>query len=163
MKYRIKIVLMCSGERLPVLLNGGIPLYYANLYALTDIRGRNLASNTIMQALRAVLVLYLFLDDHKIDLEERLEEGLLLAPNEIEALAVFCRMTMVQMTKPTIRTPERKTRGKVILFEKARQRMVCADFESVCPAFVLTRMLYIRNFILWLINNVIVRFYCFEQ
>ena len=122
-RYTIKTVLMSHGERLPALLDNGVPLFDANMYAISEIRGRNLASNTIIQALRAVLILYIFLDEHEIDLMERLKVGLLLAPNEIEALAVYCRMPMSQMVTPAKHVSADKPQSKIIHFEQVRQRL----------------------------------------
>lgn len=156
-RYTVKTVLMSHGERLPALLDNGMPLFDANMYAISEIRGRNLASSTMIQALRAVLILYIFLDEHKIDLRERLKEGLLLAPNEIEALAVYCRMPMAQMATSAKHISTDKAQRKIIHFEQARQRLACRGYDTVCPAFTLTRLLYIRNYLLWLINNKIAR------
>ena len=97
-KYAVKKILLSNGERLSILLDRrGLPIFEANMFALTDIRGRNLASNTIQQALRAVMVFYIFLDALKIDLQARLNEGNLLALHEIEALATYCRMPLTEM------------------------------------------------------------------
>ena len=158
MRYATKVILMSSGERLPVLLDNGMPVFEANLYALSEIRGRNRASSTIIQALHAVSVLYLFLNEHRIEIVKRLDEGILLAPHEIEALAVYCRRAKAQMIKPTKHVPEKKSHSKIFSLEKARLRLpLHDDFEMVSSAFALTRMQYIRNYLLWLISNRIAR------
>ena len=98
-RYVVKTLMLSSGERLPVLLDGeaGIPLFAPTVYSLTHLRARNLASNTIEQALRHVMVLLLFLDQNKIDLEARLREGKVLDLGELEELAAACKLSVASL------------------------------------------------------------------
>jgi len=50
-------------------------MFTPTVFALTEVRGKNSASNTIGSVLRSVMVFYLFLDARKIDIEERLSTG----------------------------------------------------------------------------------------
>ncbi len=60
--YRVKTVVRTSGERLPVLLDrDGQPMFASTVFALTEVRGRNLAANTIGIVLRSVMAFHLFL------------------------------------------------------------------------------------------------------
>ena len=76
--YVVRTVVFPSGERFLVLLDhgSGTPLFDPTLFAVTALRGRNRATATIEQALRAVSVLHVFLDASGIDLPARLQEGL---------------------------------------------------------------------------------------
>lgn len=154
LRFRIKIVLLSNGERLPVLLDRGLPIFEASMYALGEVRGRNRASNTIQQALRAVMVFYIFLDDYKIDLKTRLNQGYLLTLNELEALTAHCRMPLLEMWKNIETSTPKPTPGaKLISLEKMRQRSTPKKIRAVVPAFTMTRLIYIRNYLLWLIDD----------
>ena len=154
-KYKVKKILLSTGERLPILLDRhGSPVFEANIFVIGEIRGRSLASNTIQQVLRAVMVLYLFLDDYQINLKSRLDEGYLLTFNEIESLAAYCRMPLSEMGRNVKKmSPSRAPRIKVVPFEKARQLLTPQKTPTVVSAFVVTRLIYIRNFLLWLITD----------
>lgn len=56
--YAVKIIILGSGERLPVLvaLASGAPLFEPSVYVLSEIRATNRASNTIDQILRSIMV-----------------------------------------------------------------------------------------------------------
>ena len=93
LRYRVKTILTSSGERLPVLLGqDGLPMFEPTVFSLSEVRSRNRASNTIDSYLRSVMVLLLFLNLRKINLEDRLDEGLLLSLGEIEELVGVCRL-----------------------------------------------------------------------
>lgn len=157
-RYTVKIIPMSRGERLPTLLDNGVPLFDATIYALAEIRGRNLAANTVQQALRAVMVLHIFLDTHGINLQDRLKEGHLLALHEIEALVAHCRLALPEMWKASkaISVPARS--GKHLSLEKMQQRLTPEKISTVVSAFTLTRLLYIRNYLIWLVNDKISRY-----
>ncbi|MEN9433437.1 MAG: tyrosine-based site-specific recombinase [Pseudomonadota bacterium] len=94
--YIIKLLVLSSGERLPILIHkeSGLPLLGPLIYALTQLRGRNLATNTIDQALRHIMLFVLFLDKRQIDLAQRLNEGRVLSINEIEDLTNTCKLAV---------------------------------------------------------------------
>ena len=74
--YRISTIIMGSGERFPMLINqDGQPDFSTTVYSVSMLRARNLASATIENSLRAILVLKLFLDGHGIALKERFNIG----------------------------------------------------------------------------------------
>ena len=96
--YRVKLLKLATGERFPLLLNGeGEPLFAPTVYALTELRARNQATNTISAVLRAIQVLYLFLDKREIDLSARLSSGQLLSLGEVEDLARSSRLHVEQL------------------------------------------------------------------
>lgn len=69
----------------------GAPDFSATLYSVTVLRARNLASATIENSLRAILVLKLFLDAHNINLKARFNEGTILHRHELNSLARTCQ------------------------------------------------------------------------
>lgn len=84
--YVIRKVVLASGERFPVPVERatGLPLYKPTLYALTRLRTKNRASETIGQSSLAIIVLMRFLNDHQIDLDERMASGRLFTLSEME-------------------------------------------------------------------------------
>ena len=91
-EYRVKVVRLASGERLPLLVDElGTPLFSPTLFAVTELRMRNLASNTISNAMRSLQLFVSFLERESIDLIERFTEGGVLKLYEIETLVEACR------------------------------------------------------------------------
>ena len=90
--YVVRTLRLSSGERMPVLVDTrvGMPLFNPTVYALTQLRGRNLAANTIVQALRHIMVFILFLEQRGIDLDARLQKGHIVDLAEIESLVRTC-------------------------------------------------------------------------
>ncbi len=86
------------GERLPILFDpAGEPMFAPTVFALTDVRGKNLAANTIGNVLRGVMAFHLFLDARGIDLDRRLDDGELLSLGEVEDLARLCRRPLTEL------------------------------------------------------------------
>jgi len=150
MSYRVATLKMASGERLPVLLdNAGQPLFKPTIYSLTELRARNLASNTINQALRSIMVLHLFLDGVGIELDVRMREGKLLSLAEIEALTRLCRLHInqaIQEHEPAspVSSP------KVVSMEAVRMRSQQQAVPEINSDVAGTRMRYIRDYLAWL-------------
>lgn len=61
------------------------------VFALTEVRGKSLATNTIGTALRRVMAFHLSLDVRGINFAGRLTRGELLSLGEVEYLARLCR------------------------------------------------------------------------
>jgi len=69
----VKIVVSADGERLPLLLGSdSVQIWGATVFALTELRARNRAASTIENTLRAIMVFQIFLDQQKIELEQRM-------------------------------------------------------------------------------------------
>lgn len=93
--YRIKTIATSEGERLPILLGSdGLPLFELTVFALSQLRSTNKASNTIDSYLRSCMVLLLFLNLKRIDLSSRLNEGQIFFLGEIEDLVRICRLPL---------------------------------------------------------------------
>jgi integrase len=147
--YLIKMVVLESGERLPMLCqrSSGLPLFEATLYALTELRARNRASATILQALRAVMVLCLVLDRLGIDLDQRLSEGRLLELGDVDEVARWCCLPLEAFS--TDEPKSKHASEKVVSFEKARMREFRATRAEVDPATAAVRIHYIRDYLKW--------------
>lgn len=107
--------MLASGERLPVLMDTrlGTPLFSPTIYSLSQLRGRNLAANTIEQGLQHIMILLLFLEQREIDIEERFREGRILDFVEIESLANICKMRVADID-PTLSPQARDMRAHMI-------------------------------------------------
>ncbi len=152
--YRVKLLKLMSGERFPLLLDGrGRPLFEPTVYALTELRSRNQATNTISSNLRSIQVFYLFLGLRGIDLSTRLSSGQLLSLGEVEDLTRLCRLPVEKLDTMLNDLAVSGSRSKAVSLEKARMRLQVDDQKEVEPAFAGTRMHYIRGYIEWLVSD----------
>jgi hypothetical protein len=150
--------MMTSGERLPVLLDSvGQPLFGPTVYSLTELRARNRAANTIGNALRALLVFYLFLDLQKIDLGMRLDAGQLLALGEIEDLVRLCRFPVEKLSLMLDEAETKRGPAPVLSIEKHRMRLGVIAEEEIVPASAATRLRCIRDYLGWLATDCLFR------
>jgi integrase len=157
--FRVKTILTPSGERLPVLLSrqSGIPLFDPTVWTVAELRGRHVASNTILQALRSLVFLYITLDRRKIDLSQRLVEGNFLTYEEIEEIVRVCKSTLascIDVTSDITVLPPRK----ILSLEKARMSMTRRKLATdVDPATAAIRLNYIRQYLVWRMEVAILR------
>lgn len=147
--YRVKTVVLASGERLPILLDrGGMPMFDPTVYVLTEVRGKNLASNTLGIVLRSVMALHLFLDARGIDLDARLASGELLSLGEVEDLARLCRWPLTKLA--ALSDPNAGAASKVLSLEKARMGAQKALSDEVDQDVAASRLRYIRMYLQWI-------------
>jgi integrase len=147
-------VVAVNGERLPILIGSdGLPLFEPTLFALTEIRAKNRSTNTIGNSLRAILVLYLFLDLNRIDLRGRLAEGRLLSMGEIEDLVRLCRLPIEKIAFAPIHGKTASVADPVVSIEKYRQRVVSEVAGEIVPTFAATRLRCIRDYLKWLVAD----------
>lgn len=152
--YRVRWIVLESGERLPLLQERatGEPVYHPALYALTQIRAQNLASATIDQALRAIMVLCLFLKARQIDLDERMSRGQVLSLVEIEALARSCRLSVESLASGGVDAAGPRP-SKVTSLERARmRRSLPSTVREVGAETAATRGLYIIGYLRWYVD-----------
>lgn len=146
--------MLASGERLPVLLDRqGQPMFDPTVFALTEVRGKNLAANTIGNVLRVVMAFQLFLDARGIDMDARLADGALLSLGEVEDLTRQCRLRLADLAALS---GERANAAvapaptKVTSIEKARMQVQADSPAEVDPGVAATRLHYIRSYLHWL-------------
>ena len=120
-EFSVRTVRLQSGERLPMLLAGstGVPLFEPTLYAVTELRGRGVASATIKQSLQAVMVLCAALERLGVDLNARLADRRLLEAGEIEELVHCCHLPMNALTQQ-VSPPQVAQPPKVVSLERLR-------------------------------------------
>lgn len=156
--YFIKTILTSIGERLPVLIarESGIPLFDVAVWTVSELRGRHVASNTILQALRSLVILFIILDRKKIDLSQRLNENRFLDKSEIDEIVIACSYTL-ESNFHTQNQPEHRQR-KVTSVEKVRMSMTRNKLATdVEPGTISIRLNYIREFLIWRINTAILK------
>ncbi|HMZ54460.1 MAG TPA: tyrosine-type recombinase/integrase [Nitrospira sp.] len=147
--YRVKTVVLSSGERLPVLLDrDGQPMFAPTVFALTEVRGKNLAANTIGMVLRSVMTFHLYLDARGIDFEGRMASGDLLSLGEVEDLARLCRRPLAELA--ALSRPSEGSDANVVSLEKVRMGVPKALTADLDPNVVASRLRYIRMYIQWL-------------
>lgn len=141
--------MLTSGERLPVLLDrSGKPMFDPTVFSLTEVRGKNLAANTIGSVLRSVMAFHLFLDARGIDLNARLTAGELLSLGEVEDLARLCRLPLDELT--ALSGAREYTAPKVVSLEKVRMGAQQKSPAEVDANVAATRLRYIRMYLQWI-------------
>lgn len=152
---RVRNVRFSSGERFAVLTDSmGAPLFDPCVYAVSELRARNLAANTIANALRALKLLYEFLESSAIDLNARIRRGELLTLGELEELARTCRMRMGDRegVRSTVDRIPTLTSHSQRLLENFRSSTVATLPAQVAPDVAAARLLSIRDYLVWLIS-----------
>lgn len=147
--YRVKTIVLTSGERLPVLLDrDGQPMFAPTVFALTEVRGKNLAANTIGMVLRSVMAFHLFIDARGINLDGRLANGELLSLGEVEDLVRLCRRPLSELA--TLSGSSEGAALSVASFEKVRMSAQRTSTAEVDPDVAASRLRYIRMYLQWL-------------
>jgi integrase len=152
-RYAVRTVLLVSGERLPLLVleASGEPLFDAAVYTVSILRAENKASNTIEATLRALSILYMFLELRHIDLEERLRTGWVLSLDELDELVRLCRLPLSKMyawftENQAVAAPS------VISLEAYRMKQRVPELVGDVTSAA-TRVRYIRDYLFWLVNT----------
>ena len=80
-----------NGERYCHVVNKdtGEPLYYPNLYITTQVRNRSESISTMKVIAGSISLLYRFFMRKEINIDERIQKKIFLAPHEIEDLIEF--------------------------------------------------------------------------
>lgn len=148
--YIVQTLMLVSGERLPILVDTrvGTPLFAPTIYSLTQLRGRNLAANTIKQELRHIMVLLLFLEQREINIEARIREGRILDLAEIESLANTCKLHVADMVAVPTAVSSKPARTTSI--ERYRRRSSTADPKTVVGDSAANRIRRIADYLSWL-------------
>ena len=152
-KYRVRMIVTSTGERLPILLGrDGLPMFDPTIFSLSEVRSRNRASNTIDSYLRSIMVFLLFLDLRKINLEERLNVGQLLYLGEIEELVGICRLPVekIHSLLDEVQVVPKQTTSSVVSLEKLRKRSSNNDEMRIDGSSAATRLRNIRDYLKWL-------------
>jgi len=132
-------------------LRTGVPLFDPTVYTMTEFRGRNRASATIEQVLRALKVFVLFCEQYQINLGERMQRGQLLELGELDALVQICRLPLadVELHANASSTESRPVTASLETYRaraKKSAREVAGDSAGI-------RIRYIRQFVNWLTDK----------
>jgi integrase len=155
--FAVQTAVLESGERLPILkqLDTGEPVYEPLLYSLTELRGANLASNTLLQALRSVMLLLLVLRELKVDLQDRLRKGQFLTLAEVEAVSKGASLALEEIDDGDADGPV--AAPNVTSLEAVRMRARRRPLHEVQPGTKAIRLHYIREYLKWLANASLLR------
>ena len=148
--YKVKILVTDDGERMPIMINNGELHYYANSYALTNLRMRNRASHTVENALRAIIIALQFFDNEKINLEHRLIDGSFLTRPELEGLNRFCRFPKSSIDE--LLAQKEQPRAKVVQLNPILRKTYSGNVREVARQTASLRQVYIRDYLLWLLE-----------
>lgn len=151
-RYSVVTVHMLSGERMPMLIDSetGLGTFEPNIYAL-HLRARNLAANTIGQALRSVQLLYQILEANKINLIERIKNNSLLTLSEIEALVEQCKLKKQDLNEVHFGPLDEKI-SRLDIAKLKKGRKAIAQFEQVDKRTSLVRLKYVTGYVKWLVE-----------
>jgi len=156
--YHVKMVRCESGERLPFLIDeSGMPLFDPTMFVLVNLRSRNKATNTILNALHAIRLFYIFLNLRKIRLNERLLIRKTLDLREIEALAALLRHPSrreYEVPDTSAGSPTIRTSGSI---ERFRKCPPVQELQLVCEEVYCYRLIVVREFLRWRISDFISR------
>lgn len=152
-EHRVKVVRFSSGERFPVLLDqSGVPVALPTLFAVTELRMRNLASNSIANALRSLQLFVTFLEHQRIDLSVRFSAGEVFKLHEIESLVDACRRPLALLAVGE-RGGAKPRASNVRRLESARSRLRNDVAPTVSPAVTATRLQCVRDYVRWLAES----------
>ncbi len=157
--YAVKLIVLNSGERLPVLLalDIGAPLFEPSVYVLSEIRATNKASNTIDQVLRSIMVLQLFLDSSRIDIQQRIRDCSVFRLSELDELVRHCRRPVANQLKcnsifPSHQSARRGAPESVRLFPRQLALTEVAGHTAA------NRIRVIRDYLDWLVRYHMARY-----
>ena len=93
MSYSVKVSKFSTGERFAHLIvnDTQLPHFDSTIYHLAMLRGTQLATSTIEQALRAIKIFLLFCDMRGILLFARMQNGFIFQAGELDELLRLCR------------------------------------------------------------------------
>lgn len=119
----------------------GEPVYDPLMFGLFELRGVGGATNTLLQALRSVMLFLLVLDELEVDLERRLREGRLLDLAELESIARACSLALREVQENDVgASPSRPSVIK--LREAVRMRTRVKPLDEVHPSTKAVRLHY---------------------
>ena len=107
--YRIKSFVMKGGERFCLLVSktSGLPLYYPNLFLITQVRNKSLSTAAMQTSLAALNVLLEFCEERNLDLHTRFLKREFLQAFEMDALRDFCQLSFAKVRGQSDATNDR--------------------------------------------------------
>lgn len=157
----IRLFQMQSGERFAMIVDGstGLPLLDPTLYAMAELRKRNLGFETIKLAMYGVRILTRVLEAQGIDLVERLHaRGEFLTTNEIERITTLCRLPQTEIDKFFAQETAGHTKPpRVVNLEKFRAKPQKEHLPQVDGQTTDIRLHYICGYLRWMTDRELLR------
>lgn len=152
--YRIKVLVMESGERFPLIVRASDnePLFEPTAFLSRERRPNGLAFSTLRAYAEAIRFLLTWADCAGIDLQQRLNEGQILDLHEVEALAGSARRGVDDLHRATPTRDAALQALRLITPERARRRAGRSS-SVVDPAVTGTRLRYIADYLEWLAKS----------
>lgn len=94
--YRTKIIRMGSGERFPLMISCATRQPDAHVSTYSIVHHRMVSINTAKREIDGLCLFHEWLDQHNIELSERLESGRLFSPIEVDSLSESLRASKKQ-------------------------------------------------------------------
>lgn len=139
----VRSVRFLGGERYRLLVDAerGIPLFYPNLFATSQIRNGSLSVAAMETALAGIKHFFAFCDEAA--LEARIRGRQYFAPEELNAIRDHCRLTSEEVESGS------RIRANGVLVLPGRQRM------RVSKAYQYSRMSTVANYFEWLVAKIL--------
>ncbi|MHC8405665.1 tyrosine-type recombinase/integrase [Pseudomonas sp. TMB3-21] len=118
-------------------------MHSATLWVLTELRSASLSTSTLNQALRSLMVLFIVLDEQKINLCDRLRDGQLLTLGDIEAIARACKL-------PISAGDRRRFQNGVVVWSHSTGS---SNDQELNPATIAIRLFYIARYLDWIATD----------
>lgn len=152
--YRIKILVMESGERFPLIVRASDnePLFEPTAFLLRERRPTGVAFNTLRAHAEAIRFLLTWADRAEIDLLQRLTEGHILDLHEVEALAGAARRGVDELHRTDPVGAAAPGALRLVSPERTRRRAGRSS-STVDRAVAATRLRYIADYLEWLAKS----------
>jgi len=157
-RFQVRTVKFESGERFPLLIDraSGLPLFEPTIFLATQMRSAGLATATMTQAARAIMVGLQILEHQSVDFSARLREGRLLDLGEITELTEKMYLTQEQIDSLTSASSSDRETSKVISIKRpSRWLQSIPRSDLVNRGTVGVRLIYFRDYLSWLTKRFI--------
>lgn len=157
-RFQVRTVRFESGERFPLLIDraSGSPLFEPTIFLVTQLRSAGLATATMTQAARAIMVGLQILEHQGVDFGARLREGRLLDLSEITELTEKMYLPQEQIDALPPASSTERGASKVVSIKRPSGRPPSIPrSDLVNRGTVGVRLIYFRNYLSWLTKRFI--------
>lgn len=157
-RFQVRTVRFESGERFPLLIDraSGSPLFEPTIFLVTQLRSAGLATATMTQAARAIMVGLQILEHQGVDFGTRLREGRLLDLSEITELTEKMYLPQEQIDALPPASSTERGASKVVSIKRPSGRPPSIPrSDLVNRGTVGVRLIYFRNYLSWLTKRFI--------
>ncbi len=154
--FEVRNLVFASGERFPVLIDGetGIPDFEVTHYVLTQLRARNLSTSTLTAVTRSVMFGLQVLEHMGVNLQDRINQGKLLATGEFDRLMDSFFWTQEKLREALFQPMRATAPTRVLSLESVRKSVpVVDDSQTISANTAATRLMYFRDFLKWTVER----------